>query len=124
MNEDAAIQWVRGTIRARMVQLGLSYADLTEALRHDFNLEGDEWNEKNIANRVARGTFSAVFFVQCLEAMGVENLPLAMRDHMYIRGTGTIKDDAPDELALHESRRQISKVRWMTGQPEWPFKKK
>ena len=30
----------------------------------------------NLRNKVARGGFSAVFFVQCLKAIGVESLRL------------------------------------------------
>jgi hypothetical protein len=31
---------------------------------------------KNVNNKIARGSFSAVFFLQCLEAIGVKNLSL------------------------------------------------
>jgi hypothetical protein len=33
-------------------------------------------NERNISNKVNRGTFSAVFFLQCMEAIGVQNIHL------------------------------------------------
>ena len=80
MDEEAATQWVRGTIRSHMGKAGYSYASLTRALRDMFELEGDEWNEKNVANKVARGHFSAVFFMQCLEAMGVKELKLDLAE--------------------------------------------
>jgi hypothetical protein len=74
MDDEAAIQWVRGTIRAEMTRRGLTYADVVKRLR----AAGIEEGEKNLANKVARGTFSAVFFVQCLEAIGVTEIRLDM----------------------------------------------
>jgi hypothetical protein len=32
--------------------------------------------EKNIINKIARGGFTAVFFLQCMEAIGVQNIHL------------------------------------------------
>ncbi|MGA3309798.1 MAG: DUF6471 domain-containing protein [Xanthobacteraceae bacterium] len=32
--------------------------------------------ERNIANKIARGSFTAVFFVQCLTAIGCRTLHL------------------------------------------------
>lgn len=77
MNEMFATQWVRGAIRAEMERRGLTYADLVERLA---SIGVDE-NERNLRNKVARGTFGAVFFVQCLEAIGVETLKLDMVDY-------------------------------------------
>jgi len=94
MDDDAAIQWVRGVIRQHMVAERISYAALTRALREKFDLEGDEWNEKNVANKVSRGTFSAVFFVQCLEAMGVSDVKLDMAK----RVVSNEDPDDPDEI--------------------------
>lgn len=34
-------------------------------------------SEANIRNKISRGKFAAVFFVQCLEATGVSNLKSA-----------------------------------------------
>jgi hypothetical protein len=33
-------------------------------------------NERNISNKLSRGTFGAVFFVQCLKAIGCRNIHL------------------------------------------------
>ena len=78
MTEEEWIRWVRGTIRAIMVKRRITYADLVERLKG----VGVEENERNLRNKVARGTFSAVFFVQCLEALGLETLLLDMRSVM------------------------------------------
>jgi len=37
---------------------------------------GVEDNARNVANKIARGSFSAAFFLQCLAAMEVRNLHL------------------------------------------------
>jgi hypothetical protein len=33
-------------------------------------------NDRTIANKITTGAFSAVFFLQVMEAIGVKNLPL------------------------------------------------
>jgi Domain of unknown function (DUF6471) len=33
-------------------------------------------NERNISNKIRRGTFTAVFFVQCMEAIGCRTIHL------------------------------------------------
>jgi hypothetical protein len=54
----------------------LTYRDLAEKLEtigvHD--------SERNITNKVNRGTFTAAFFVQCLDAIGVHSLRLHESD--------------------------------------------
>jgi hypothetical protein len=37
-------------------------------------------NERTLANKIATGTFSAVFFLQCMDAIGVKNLQLDSGD--------------------------------------------
>jgi hypothetical protein len=32
--------------------------------------------EKNVVNKIARGGFTTVFFLQCMEAIGVQNIHL------------------------------------------------
>ena len=34
-------------------------------------------SERNISNKISRGTFTAVFFVQCMEAIGVKVIHLS-----------------------------------------------
>ena len=63
----------RRYVRIEMIRRRLSYADLVLALARIKVVE----NERNLRNKVARGSFSAVFFMQCLVAMGVESLDLA-----------------------------------------------
>src|SRR5690242_14599444 len=59
---------VKGLLKAELKRRNLSYADLAEKLA----AVGVKDNERNLSNKIARGTFTAVFFVQCLEAIGVK----------------------------------------------------
>lgn len=62
----------KGVLRAEMIRRQIKSADLVELLAKI----GVEDNEKNVGNKIARGTFSAAFFLQCLAAMEVRNLHL------------------------------------------------
>jgi hypothetical protein len=63
---------VKGVLKAELKRRDLSYADLAERLRS----LGVRDNERNISNKISRGSFTAVFFVQCLEAIGVRTIHL------------------------------------------------
>jgi hypothetical protein len=63
---------VKGILKAELARRDLSYADLADKLA----LAGIKDNERNIANKIARGSFTAVFFIQCLEAIGCHTLHL------------------------------------------------
>lgn len=52
---------------------GLSYADLPDKLA-DISIMD---SEPNIRNKLSRGKFTAVFLVQCLEAIGATSLRLS-----------------------------------------------
>lgn len=62
----------KGVLRAEMARRQIKSADLVRLLE----AIGIDDNEKNVGNKIARGTFSAAFFLQCLAAMGVQNLHL------------------------------------------------
>ena len=63
-------------IRAELKRRDLSYADL--AVRME--AIGLKVNDRTIAKKIATGSFSAVFFLQVMEAVGVKNLPLDTGD--------------------------------------------
>ncbi len=63
---------VKGILKAELKRRGFSYADLAEKL----GAIGIEENERNISNKIGRGSFTAVFFVQCLEAIGCNTIHL------------------------------------------------
>ncbi|WP_029009603.1 DUF6471 domain-containing protein [Azospirillum halopraeferens] len=72
--EDEWADLVKRLLRAEMTRRGVTYEDLTEKLAgigvHDTAV--------NIRNKVARGKFTAVFLVQCLEAIGCKTLALTV----------------------------------------------
>ncbi len=63
---------MKGLLKSELKRRNLSYADLAERLA----ATGVKDNERNISNKIARGSFTAVFFVQCLEAVGCKTLHL------------------------------------------------
>lgn len=62
----------KGIIRGELKRRNLSYADLAERL----TAIGVRETERNVSNKIARGGFAAVFFLQCLKAMGCHTLRL------------------------------------------------
>jgi hypothetical protein len=107
VTEEEGIQWVRGTIRAAMVKRRLTYADLAKRLK----ALGVEENERNLRNKVARGTFSAVFFVSCLEAMDTDLLSIDMHDQM----------DRPEEERIYAANTPHNPTRRETAAGEKAF---
>jgi hypothetical protein len=63
---------VKGLLKAELKRRGVSYKQLAEKLKELGVIE----NDRNIANKLARGGFSAVFLVQCLEAIGCNTMHL------------------------------------------------
>ena len=63
-------------MRAELKRRDLSYADLAVRMESI----GLKVNDRTIANKIATGSFSAVFFIQVMEAIGVKNLPLDTGD--------------------------------------------
>jgi len=62
----------KGIIRGELKRRNLSYKDLADRLQ----TIGVKETERNISNKIARGGFTAVFFLQCMEAIGVQNIHL------------------------------------------------
>jgi hypothetical protein len=63
---------VKGLLKAELKRRNVSYRDLAERLAGLGIVE----SERNIANKISRGVFTAVFLVQCLEAIGAKSLRL------------------------------------------------
>ncbi len=59
-------------LRAQMTLKGETAATLAGKL----TAIGVKETEKNVANKVARGGFTAAFFLQCLSVLGVQTLHL------------------------------------------------
>jgi hypothetical protein len=72
---DPEKEWqdrVRGMLRAELALRNLSYSDLADRLR----TLGITETPKNLSNKVARGTFTAAFFFQCMEVIGCRTIHL------------------------------------------------
>ncbi len=63
---------VKGLLKAELKKRNLSYADLAEKLA----TIGIKESPRNISNKIGRGSFTAVFFIQCLESIGCETVHL------------------------------------------------
>jgi hypothetical protein len=63
---------VKGLLKAELKRRTVTYAQLVERLAEI----GVRETEPNIRNKLARGKFTAVFMLQCLQAVGCENLRL------------------------------------------------
>jgi hypothetical protein len=63
---------VKGILKAELARRHVSYRELADRLA----AIGVKDNERNIANKLSRGTFTAAFFVQCLDAIGCRVLRL------------------------------------------------
>jgi Domain of unknown function (DUF6471) len=59
-------------IRAELARRNMSYRELSERLA----AVGARETERNLSNKINRGTFTAVFLFQVMEAIGVRALPL------------------------------------------------
>lgn len=63
---------VKGLLKAELKRRNVTYAQLVEKLA----AIGVQETEPNIRNKLARGKFTAVFLIQCLEAIGASELRL------------------------------------------------
>jgi Domain of unknown function (DUF6471) len=63
---------VQTLLKVEILKRNLTYAQVSEKLTEI----GVQESEPNIRNKLARGTFSAVFLVQCLTAIGATEVRL------------------------------------------------
>lgn len=62
----------KGILRAEIKRRNLNYEQLAEKLA----AIGIEENARNLSNKIARGAFTAGFFVMCLDAIGAKDVRL------------------------------------------------
>lgn len=119
-NETKAQEWVKRVIRVEMSRRGITYQELSERLA----LLTVEIGEHALRNKIARGTFSAAFFVYCLEALEMGQLDLGYIDQEFYRmkladvGLKTVPKDEiernrksfDDELMRKEVRTMIEET--------------
>jgi hypothetical protein len=66
----------RGLLRAELARRNVSNRQLVELLAEI----GVKESEKNVSNKLVRGTFTAAFMIQCLDAIGCRVLRLREDD--------------------------------------------
>jgi len=72
MPETEWSERVKGLLKAELKRRNIGYRELAEKL----TAMGIPETERNIANKISRGGFTAAFFVQCLVAIGCTSLRL------------------------------------------------
>ena len=71
--EDPWAVKARGLLKAELKRREVSYAQLAERLAAMSVRE----TQASIANKISRGAFTAVFLLQCMEAIGCRTVSLA-----------------------------------------------
>ena len=64
---------VKRLLKSELAKKGVTYAGLVGKLAEIGVMD----SEPNIRNKLSRGKFTAVFFIQCLEAIGASSLRLS-----------------------------------------------
>ena len=75
MGRPPKVDWnakAANLLKSELKRHGVKYADLIEKLAEI----GVEEKEVNVRNKLSRGTFTAAYFLQCLEAIGVKEVRL------------------------------------------------
>ena len=62
----------KGLLKAELKRRNVGYRELAEKL----TAAGSPETERNIANKISRGGFTAAFFIQCLSVIGCTSLRL------------------------------------------------
>lgn len=62
----------KNLLKSELKRRGIGYRELSEKLTAIGAVE----TERNLANKISRGGFTAAFFIQCLSAIGVDTLRL------------------------------------------------
>ncbi len=65
-------EMAKNLLKAELKRKGVTYAQLAEKLGDI----GISETERNLANKISRGGFTAAFLFQCLEAIGCHSLRL------------------------------------------------
>jgi hypothetical protein len=81
MREDVWAEYAKALLKSELKRKNVSYRDLAERL----TAMGIPESERNIANKISRGGFTAAFILQCFAAIGSQVVRL---------------DDMP-QLAVH-----------------------
>jgi Domain of unknown function (DUF6471) len=72
MREDVWAEYAKALLKSELKRKGVSYRDLAERLTD----MGVPESERNIANKISRGGFTAAFILQCFAVIGSHNIRL------------------------------------------------
>jgi hypothetical protein len=70
MREDPWAEKAKSILKAELKRRNVGYRELAEKL----TAMGTPENDRNIANKISRGGFTAGFFLECLEAIGAKEV--------------------------------------------------
>lgn len=70
--DEEWVEHAKGVLKAELKRRNLTYRDLADLLTK----AGHPENERNLTNKIARGTFTAAFLLQCLRVIGCETVDL------------------------------------------------
>lgn len=62
----------KNILKSELKRRGVTYKELADKL----NGLGANENERNLANKISRGSFTAAFFMMCMDAIGANSLSL------------------------------------------------
>ena len=62
----------KNILKSELKRRGITYAQLAERLKE----RGAHENERNLANKISRGSFTAAFFMMCMDVIGVRQVSL------------------------------------------------
>lgn len=62
----------KNILKGELKRRGITYAQLAERLKE----RGAKESERNLANKISRGSFTAAFFMMCMDAIGVRQVSL------------------------------------------------
>jgi len=66
MRDDDWAEQAKSLLKAELKRRNVGYRELADKLTAD----GTPESERNLANKISRGGFTAAFFLQCLSAIG------------------------------------------------------
>ncbi|MEE9453670.1 MAG: DUF6471 domain-containing protein [Paracoccaceae bacterium] len=62
----------KNILKSELKRRGITYAQLAERLKALGAIE----NERNLANKISRGSFTAAFFMMCMDSIGANSVNL------------------------------------------------
>ena len=62
----------KNILKSELKRRGITYAELAQKL----TALGVQESERNLANKISRGSFTAAFFMMCMDAIGVRSVSL------------------------------------------------